>query len=126
MGATSTLVLVELLIVVAAIIIVVLIVVAIMANPKGPPVAGPCRLVTRRFRKDYCSGTCAGTQTCVVVATKPWAWGIFGATQAAACACGTPVGAPPPGSVPGIPAPAASPSGGTAEDIAPVTSDTPH
>lgn len=95
-------VLVELLIIIAGVAIVIITVYAILTNPNGPPVAGPCKLVTRPVRKDYCSGTCASGQTCLVTGTKPWA--LFG-TQARTCACGTviPPLVAPPGSVPGVP-----------------------
>lgn len=116
-------VLIELVILIAGVCIVIITVIAIIANPNGPPVTGPCRLVTRTIRKDYCSGNCPGGQTCIVTATRPWAWGIGGATQAAACACGTVVGIPPAGSVPGAPSP--PPSGGDA-GIAPITGSTHH
>jgi hypothetical protein len=93
-------VLIELLIVVAGVIIVILVAVAILANPNGPPVAGACGLVRRTIKKDYCSGTCPPGQVCVVTATRPWAGGIGGATQAAACGCAVAVAVlPPPGSL---------------------------
>lgn len=44
----------------------------LLSNPLGPPVAGPCRLVTRRFLRDYCSGVCAPGQACVAIATRPY------------------------------------------------------
>jgi hypothetical protein len=57
----------------------------LLSNPLGPPVAGPCRLVTRRFLRDYCSGACAPGQACVAIVTRPY---LLLGTQAAACACG--------------------------------------
>ncbi len=123
-------VLIELLIVVAGICIVVITVIAILANPNGPAVAGPCRLVTRSIRKDYCSGTCPPGSTCVVTRTKSWAWGIGGATQAAACACGLAVpggaGVGPGGAGGRVnPPPVGGGAAGT-DGIAPVTGDTHH
>jgi hypothetical protein len=82
-------VLVELLVIVAGVIIVILVVIAVLSNPSGPPVAGPCGLVVRSIRKDYCSGTCPGGPPCSVTAIKPWGFGL--GTQAAACACPIPI-----------------------------------
>lgn len=119
-------VLIELLIVLAGVTIVIITVIAILANPAGPAIAGPCRLVVRKWRKDYCSGACPGGKTCVVTSTKPWAWGM--GTQAATCACGVVVGPGGGGAVgPGGGGALVNPSGGLPSDIGPVTGDThPH
>jgi hypothetical protein len=87
-------VLIELLIVVAVGVVVAIIVVAWWIS--GPAVAGPCGLVVRTWRPDYCSGSCPAGSTCVATATRPYGWGLLG-VQASACACGRIIGAVTPG-----------------------------
>jgi hypothetical protein len=112
-------VLIEIVVVVGVLSIILVIAIDSLANPNGPQVGGPCRLITRPWRKDYCSGGCAAGQVCVVTLYRPWAWGL--GSQAAACSCGTPVTPLPPGSVPTIPPTAVGPGSG---GIAPVGEDT--
>ncbi len=64
----------------------------LLFNPVGMAVPGPCRLITRTFLRDYCSGACPPGQSCVPTTTRRY---LLLGTQPATCACGTvvPVGA---------------------------------
>ena len=102
--------------------IVVMIVVAgvviylglLLFNPTGPVVAGPCRLVTRTFLRDYCSGACPAGQICTPATTRRY---LLLGTQPATCACGTVV----PAATGGITPP---PVTGGIGSIAPITGST--
>ena len=59
-----------------------------------PPL--PCRLVTYRFLRDECAGSCPPGQSCVATGTRPYGpYGIFG-TQPTGCTCRPTAPANPP------------------------------